>query len=112
VSDGGKIPSAMTSTTRLAGLAKTLGAALTVLASAAFASGADPVFVLHQPLTHTLSPHGRNVIPILLSSSEEVTEVRVSVVQVRTPRGQLLPLDLFTLEQPPATLGPTGSPFS
>jgi hypothetical protein len=91
---------------------RTIALTLTVLATAAFAAAADPVFVLHQPLTQTLSPRSPNVVPILLSSAQEVTQVTVTIVQIRTPHGELLPVELFTIDKPPTAVGPAGSRFS
>jgi hypothetical protein len=89
-----------------------IGVALIALASSAPAAAADPVFVLHQPVTHTLSPRGENLIPLLLSSVQPVTEFRVTIIQIKTPRGQLLPATLFEVGKLPSALGPEGSPFT
>ena len=83
-----------------------------VFLSAGLVWAAEPVFVVNQNLTQTLPVSGQTDISVLISSSQEVSEVRVTIVQIRTPHGELLPVDIFTIKQPSSPLTSVGAPFS
>jgi hypothetical protein len=88
------------------------GAALIVLASRGPVMAADAILVVNQNLTQTLPAGGKTEISVLISSAQEISDAHVVIVQIRTPRGELLPVSLFTITQPPSRLTTAGAPFS
>lgn len=93
-------------------MSRFFGVVVTVLLVAGLARAAEPVFVINQNLTQTLPISGQTDISVLISSPQEVFDVNVAIVQIRTPRGELLPVDLFTIKQPSSPLTSVGAPFS
>jgi hypothetical protein len=85
--------------------------ALFVMASGGLGMAADPILVVNQNLTQSLPAGGKTEVSVLVSSAQEITDAHVAVVQIRTPRGELLPVDLFTITQPPSRLSAAGAPF-
>jgi len=85
--------------------------ALIVIASGSLVRGADPI-VVNQNLTQSLPTGSPAVIPVLISSAQEVSGLHVTLVQIRSPRGELLPIDLIGLTQPPAVLTAAGAHFT
>jgi hypothetical protein len=81
-----------------------------LFACSGLARGADP-FVVNQNLTQSLPVGGTAEISVLISSAQEVSDLHVTLVQIRSPRGELLPIDLIKVKQPPAVLTAAGAQF-
>jgi hypothetical protein len=72
---------------------------------------ADPVFIVSQPLAHSLSTRGGDSFQIFVSSPKQVDSPNVLVVQIKSPRGELLPPELVTIDQPTVAIDPRGTAF-
>ena len=91
--------------------ARAMAAVAMVLLCAPRGRAAEPVFVVSQPLTHVVSPRGGDAFRLIVSSAKQVTSPRVLVAHVRSPRGELLPHEVVTIEQPTAPIDPAGTFF-